>query len=189
MKKLHLIIIFALVLAACHGNRKTTKDNTTNEAVAVIENEVTEKVESSADEIGTEEGNIPVGGLNAIRFEGWTDKDWLDNDYIRALRTYVDAYCRGEIKNPELDKYKSIMQSKFTVLNIEPYIAGGAFITIVFLDNPQCVFESGVHSKVDDNNRVSDYSAHGLKLVDTECPLTKEDILEIIKEHPENKLW
>lgn len=81
------------------------------------------------------------------------------------------------------------MQSKFAVLNIEPYIAGGAFITIVFLDNPQCVFESGVHSKVDDNNRVSDYSAHGLKLVDTECPLTKEDILEIIKEHPENKLW
>lgn len=37
------------------------------------------------------------GGLNEIRFRGWDDKDWFDNDYIRELRSYLDAYCRGEV--------------------------------------------------------------------------------------------
>lgn len=50
--------------------------------------------------------------INEIRFDGWTDKDWLDNDYIRALRKYIDTYCHGEIKNSDLDQYMSIMQSK-----------------------------------------------------------------------------
>ena len=193
MKKLHFIILFALVLTACQGNKlqKVSDSNIqtveTESTIAVTSSDIEEP--QSQEEKDDDVDDIPEKSLNEIRFDGWTSEDWLDNDYIRALRTYIDTYCRGEIKNPDLDKYKPIMQSKFAVLRIEPLLTGGAFITIVFLDNPQCVFESGVHSKVDSNNNIYDYAAYGLRLVGTDFPTTKMEILDLIKEHPEHKLW
>lgn len=193
MKKLHFIILFALVLTACQGN-KLQKVSDSN--IQTVETESTIAVTSPDIEVALPQeekdgdvDDISAKSLNDVRFNGWIDADWLDNDYIRTLRKYIDAYCRGEIKNSDLDQYKSIMQSKFVVLNIEPFISGGTFITIVFLDNPQCVFNSWVYSEVNSNNQVVDYIAKGLRLVDTEYPMTKEEILEIIKEHPEHKLW
>ena len=193
MKKLHFIILFALVLTACQGNKlqKASDLNIQTEgiestiAVTSFDIEVAQLQKEKDDDVD----DISAKSLNDIRFDGWTDEDWLDNDYIRALRKHIDAYCRREIKSPDLDQYKSIMQSKFVVLNIEPFISGGTFITIVFLDNPHCVFNSWVYSEVNSNNQVVDYIAKGLRLVDTEYPMTKEEILEIIKEHPEHKLW
>lgn len=193
MKKLHFIILFALVLTACQGNKlqKASDLNIQTEgiestiAVTSFDIEVAQLQKEKDDDVD----DISAKSLNDIRFDGWTDEDWLDNDYIRALRKHIDAYCRGEIKSPDLDQYKSIMQSKFVVLNIEPFIAGGTFITIVFLDNPRCVYNSWVYSEVNSNNQVVDYVAKGLRLVDTEYPMTKEEILEIIKEHPEHRLW
>ena len=193
MKKLHFIILFALVLTACQGNKlqKASDLNIQTEgiestiAVTSFDIEVAQLQKEKDDDVD----DISAKSLNDIRFDGWTDEDWLDNDYIRALRKHIDAYCRREIKSPDLDQYKSIMQSKFVVLNIEPFISGGTFITIVFLDNPRCVFNSWVYSEVNSNNQVVDYVAKGLRLVDTEYPMTKEEILEIIKEHPEHKLW
>ena len=32
--------------------------------------------------------------LNDIRFDGWERSDWLDNEYIRTLRKYLDDYNR-----------------------------------------------------------------------------------------------
>ena len=32
--------------------------------------------------------------LNDIRFDGWERSDWLDNEYIRTLRIYLDDYNR-----------------------------------------------------------------------------------------------
>ena len=194
MKKLHFIILFALVLTACQGNKlqKASDLNIQTEGiestidVTSFDIEVAAQLQKKKDD---DVDDISAKSLNDIRFDGWTDEDWLDNDYIRALRKHIDAYCRREIKSPDLDQYKSIMQSKFVVLNIEPFISGGTFITIVFLDNPQCVFNSWVYSEVNSNNQVVDYIAKGLRLVDTEYPMTKEEILEIIKEHPEHKLW
>ena len=193
MKKLHFIILFALVLTACQGNKlqKASDLNIQTEgiestiAVTSFDIEVAQLQKEKDDDVD----DISAKSLNDIRFDGWTDEDWLDNDYIRALRKHIDAYCRREIKSPDLDQYKSIMQSKFVVLNIEPFISGGTFITIVFLDNPRCVFNSWVYSEVNSNNQVVDYVAKGLRLVDTEYPMTKEEILEIIKEHPEHRLW
>ena len=194
MKKLHFIILFALVLTACQGNKLQkvsdsniqTVETESTIAVTSFDIEVAAQLQKEKDD---DVDDISAKSLNDIRFDGWTDEDWLDNDYIRALRKHIDAYCRREIKSPDLDQYKSIMQSKFVVLNIEPFISGGTFITIVFLDNPHCVFNSWVYSEVNSNNQVVDYIAKGLRLVDTEYPMTKEEILEIIKEHPEHKLW
>lgn len=49
-------------------------------------------------------------GLNGIRFEEWGDKEWLDNNYIRSVRLYFDAYVLGLVKNEAFDKYKSAMK-------------------------------------------------------------------------------
>ena len=46
--------------------------------------------------------------LNDIRFAGWTKKEWADNDYIRAVREFIDAYNNGEIEYPYLDEYKHV---------------------------------------------------------------------------------
>lgn len=193
MKKLHFIILFALVLTACQGN-KLQKVSDSN--IQTVETESTIAVTSPDIEVALPQeekdddvDDLSAKSLNDVRFNGWTDADWLDNDYIRALRKYIDTYCHGEIKNHDIDQYRSIMQSKFAVLNIEPFIAGGTFITIAFLDNPRCVFNSWVYSEVNSNNQVVDYVAKGLRLVDTEYPMTKEEILEIINTHPEHKLW
>lgn len=41
--------------------------------------------------------------LNEIRFNGWERSDWLDNEYIRTLRKYLDYYNNGIVSNYELD--------------------------------------------------------------------------------------
>lgn len=199
MKTIFLCIFSLLAISSCHNIQKQNNNETAH--ISVLENIENNMVSESQDAIidknmhGEEMQNNSTSkssdnrSINEIRFDGWTDKDWLDNDYIRTLRKYIDAYCRREIKNPDIDQYRSIMQSKFAVLNIEPFIAGGTFITIVFLDNPQCVFNSWVYSEVDSNYQVVDYVAKGLRLVETEYPMTKDEILEIIKEHPEHRLW
>lgn len=44
-----------------------------------------------ADTIGTRKT------LNEIRFDGWERSDWLDNEYIRTLRKYLDDYNSGKV--------------------------------------------------------------------------------------------
>jgi uncharacterized protein YllA (UPF0747 family) len=47
-----------------------------------------------------------------------------------------------------------------------------------------------VYSDVDEEReKVLDYDCKSIQLEDSEMDLTKEEILKIIKEHPENKLW
>lgn len=128
--------------------------------------------------------------LNDIRFEGWKEQDWLDNEYIRALRKYIDAYNKGEIEDSSLNPYRENIKSKFVVYNIEPYLLGGLFISIVFLDMPEIVFDSWVYSNVDEiKEAVTGYEVHGISINKEKSAFTKENIIQIIEEHPENKLW
>ncbi len=41
--------------------------------------------------------------LNDIRFKDWDRSDWLDNEYIRTLRKYLDDYNKGIVSNTNLD--------------------------------------------------------------------------------------
>lgn len=128
--------------------------------------------------------------LNDIRFGGWTQKEWLDNEYIRTIRKHLDAYHRGEIKDTNLDQHKAYINSKFVIGNIEPYLLGGVFVYLMFVDNPSKVFTTWVYSDVDEKTEtVLGYECRGLKLEDYESEFTKEEILQISKEHPEMKLW
>lgn len=128
--------------------------------------------------------------LNDIRFGGWTQKEWLDNEYIRTIRKHLDAYHRGEIKDTNLDQHKAYINGKFVIGVIEPYLLGGAFVYLMFVDNPSKVFTTWVYSDVDEKTEtVLGYECRGLKLEDYESEFTKEEILQISKDHPEMKLW
>lgn len=124
--------------------------------------------------------------LNDIRFEGWKEQDWVDNKYIRTLRKYIDAYNNGEIENASLNIYQT--KGKFAVYNVEPFLLGGLLISIGFLDAPETIFEAWVYSDVE-KGVVTDYKVRNIKAEKMEDPFTKEEILQIIEEHPENKLW
>lgn len=87
-----------------------------------------------------EEDTITRKSLNDIRFEGWQRKDWLDNEYIRTLRGYLDDFHEGKIDNPALEPYKELVKSKFVIYYAEAFMLGGVLIYITFLDMPEAVF-------------------------------------------------
>lgn len=108
--------------------------------------------------------------LNDIRFDGWERSDWLDNEYIRTLRKYLDDYNSGKVSNANLDPYKEQIKGQFVVYDINSYLLGGALIRITFLDMPDRVFSCWIYSNVDEKKernggklRVSFYQHRGRK--------------------------
>lgn len=130
------------------------------------------------------------GGLNEIRFKDWSDEQWLDNDYIRELRSYIDAYARGEIYDETLEAHNELLDSKFCIGSIDPAIWGGAYIGFVFLDEPSRIFYAHVYSEVDEDlEEVVGYEVRYVMLSDRTFSFNKEEILQYINENPINKLW
>ena len=191
MKNCILILILILLIAGC-GNRHSQQVTTTQSIETGATDSTAEHVAEEPDiEILPDSMNI-VGGksLNDIRFGNWTEKDWFDNDYFRTLRTYIDACYKGEIKDEVLEPYKFALKGKFAIFNAESFIGGGLFIYFIFLDAPNKIFNTWIYSHVDENTEtVVDYQVRGVKIIEEDSEFTKEEILSIIKEHPENKLW
>lgn len=130
------------------------------------------------------------GGLNGIRFEGWTNKEFLNNEYLHTLRKYIDAYLDGEIEEPNLDPYRDRIKCPFAVYGTMPYTGGGLLATIIFIDMPEKMFDAWIYSSVDVEKRtVSGYQVQTIRVSEEEGTLAKEEILRIIKENPINKLW
>lgn len=128
--------------------------------------------------------------LNDIRFKGWTEKEWIDNDYIRELRKYIDACSEGKIKDQTLLAHKEILKSKFIVRLIEPAIYGGVFVYFIFLDASHKVFYTQVYSYVNpETKKVSSYEVRGVFLNEKETNYTRETLLNMVKKYPELKLW
>ena len=72
----------------------------------------------------------------------------------------------------------------------EPFLLGGLFIRFIFLDSPNNMFSAWVYSDVDEDREVvTGYSVRAIKLEDNNSGFTKSQILELVKEHPELKLW
>lgn len=137
-----------------------------------------------ADTIGTRKT------LNEIRFDGWERSDWLDNEYIRTLRKYLDDYNNGIVSNPVLDPYREQIEGQFVVYDINPYLLGGALIRITFLDMPDRVFSSWIYSNVDEKKEiVESYEFRSIGIEEETTGMTKEDILQAIKEMEGLKLW
>lgn len=173
MKAILLIpaIIIAL-LAYSMEQGKTKQDSIIDTAMQV------------ADTIGTRKS------LNEIRFDGWERSEWLDNEYIRTLRKYLDDYNNGIVSNPALDPYKEQIKGQFVVYDINPYLLGGTLIRITFLDMPDRVFSSWIYSNVDEKKEiVESYEFRSISIEEETTDMTKEDMLQAIKEMEGLKLW
>ena len=62
---------------------------------------------------------------------------------IRELRLYINDYLSGEIEDTELDEYRENIKGKFVIVNIVPFVMGGAQIYVCFMDCPSKVFSLG----------------------------------------------
>ena len=145
---------------------------------------------ASLPELTVEDETEDNVSLNDIRFANFSDEDWLDNDYIRALRMYLDDAVTGEIEDEELTPYLDIIKEKFVILNIEPAIMGGTFMYIAFIDHPQDMFVAWVYSDVDTETKtIGPYHTNMVSHHEEPLDLTKEQIMQIVEEHPELKLW
>ena len=175
MKKLLIALASIITVLSC-GQRNRTQ--------------ITEATSSDETAYETSTDTTSAETLNDIRFEGWTTKDWADNEYIREVRRYIDAYNTGQITDPNLDEYKEFIQGKFVIGDINPGLWGGAFMYILFFDHPDKMFSVLVYSDVDEEKRsVSNYKCMGLKLEDSKSGFTQTDIIQFLKQYPEHKLW
>ena len=183
MKKILLVVYCLIMLFACN-NQNIAK-------VADVSVDSLENVNyTDTAECDSIENTTYREPLNDIRFDGWTKKEWADNEYIREVRRYIDAYNNGEIKDPYLDEYKEFIQGNFVIGDINPGLWGGAFMYIVFYDHPDKTFSVLVYSDVDEETRtVSNYECRGLKYEDMDLGFSQEDILQFLKECPEQKMW
>lgn len=166
------IAIFFILSAYSMTHDKAKQDSIIDTAMQV------------ADTIGTRKT------LNEIRFDGWERSEWLDNEYIRTLRKYLDDYNNGIVSNPVLDPYREQIEGQFVVYDINPYLLGGALIRITFLDMPDRVFSSWIYSNVDEKKEiVESYEFRSISIEEETTDMTKEDILQAIKEMEGLKLW
>lgn len=164
----------AFLLASCAGKTQGNVDSTDSSFCE------TDKLRE--DSIGE--------SLNDIRFADFKDKDWLDNEYIRTLRKYLDTYNRGETEEENLNPYRNITKGQFVIANVSPSPWGGLRIHFMFIDHPEHLFCAYVYSTVDmDERKVVNYSVHYISVTDNEYEITKEEILDSLKVHPELKLW
>ena len=172
MKKLLLLSLCLFGLLACGPSKKLNNGNSTSNSCEVAD-------------------DTPTGvALNDIRFAGWGRNEWADNEYIRTLRKYLDEYNSGKIEDVRLDEYKDYIKGKFVIANIEPYIVGGAYISIIFYDNPDKIFSAVVYSDVDIKTReVTNYEFRSMDLTLTGYDVTQEEIHQFLEECPEHKLW
>ena len=180
MKGLLLFVCLATFFS-CNSKNRTNSNSAVEDSA----------IEASSTYVASEVANN--GGkeaLNDIRFAGWGKKEWADNDYIRAVRKYIDAYNSGEIKDDYLDEQKKYIQGEFAIADIQPYIAGGALIYIIFYVNPEQTFSAHAYSDVDQKTRaVSNYECRGLKNENMNLEFSQEDIIQFLKDCPEQRLW
>ena len=117
-------------------------------------------------------------GLNGIRFENWGDKEWLNNNYIRSVRLYIDAYNLGLVKDEELDKHKAALKGKFCICSIEPFMGGGAWMHIAFVDDTSFSLRFWVYSFVNEDNPIAieGYDVRGSVLIDEPLGITAKEI-------------
>lgn len=145
-----------------------------------------EETSYSEEEEDTDDGM----SLNDIRFADFDDDDWLDNEYIWALRQYLDDIDVSKIKDESLKPYLKVIKGKFVIARVEPALMGGLFIMFSFIDKPEGIFSTWVYSDVNEaTGEVSNYTVNGIKLEDIKNDMSREEILKIMKEHPELKLF
>lgn len=180
----YLFIILTATFISMMANCRNFIDNEMEENVEYIE-----LADSSCYEFVD---TIAITGrsLNDIRFEGWTENDWIDNPYIVSLRQYLDDFASGKIENANMEQYKESLTGKFIIGSTSPALLGGLWIEFIPFELPNRIFVSWVYSDVDtDAEKVIDYNVRMVDVHDETIDMTKDDILKALKDYPELKLW
>ena len=175
MKKFWVLLAFApMVAAGCKSGKKAeVKDEVVADSTSLV-----------ADSVGMSEA------LNDIRLRGWTRKEWVDNDYIRTLRKYIDDYNEGKVSDVNLEPYREKIRCKFVVYDIEAYMLGGVLLRVLFFDLPDTVFSAWIYSYVDEETKkVKGYNMRSIMVEEEKVDCTQEDMLQAVEEVPELKLW
>lgn len=175
MKKSIFISVFMFLAICSAGTSKVDKQDTTTQEVVVDIEEVT-----------TDESS-----LNEIRFANWGDEEWSDNEYIKAVRKHIDKLNNGEITDEMIEPFKHYLQGKFVITYMEPSYYGGAMVLFFFIDNPDIIFNAWVYSSVDVSNKaITDYEVRGSIIIsDDYTGLTREEVMENLKNNPQIKVW
>ncbi len=181
--KIMTLLLAAVMMFGCkvESKPKTQTNENTVEVVAA------DTVVVSAHEVS----EPPSESSNDIRFENFkTNVDWLDNEYIQALRAYLDDCAEGVVDEPCLVDYPTFAKGKIAIMQTEPFLMGGLFVYFFFVEDPNWVFNANVYSDVDESTRtVSGYRVLSMSKGDMETGLTKEEVLKIANTTPENQLW
>ena len=194
--KILTLTIALLLCFSCSQSKSKQAEVNTDTTTVYSQSETSESQEMTDEEVEAALNAIIDGSdgksLNDIRFGSWTEKDWYDNDYFRFLRECMDDCLEG-IENDntqQLQDYKSVLKDKFFIYDVSPYIGGGLFITLGFFNNPEIMYHTAVYSDVDrDTEKIIAYRLREFKESEETLEIAKEDILQIMKEHPENRLW
>ena len=178
-----LVIFTSLLISFTLVNCKQTPSHT--EAMTRSDSEI-EMILGNDEASDDSTSNVP--SLNEIRFSKFTQQDWYDNDYFRALRTYIDGVNKGMIE--ENEEIKHLLDGEFMVADAQEYMMGGMLVRFIFLNHPDKLFEAWIYSDVDlDKQIVTDYYVRTISLEDEDLQGTKDDLLQYIKENPGMKLW
>ena len=179
MSRILVFVLFFLALTGCKSKPYHTEATTRSDSEIEM---ILGNKEASDDSTS----NVP--SLNDVRFSKFTEQDWYDNDYFRALRSYIDGVNKGTIEEDE--EIKPLLECEFVVVDAAEYMMGGMLIRFIFLKHPDKLFESWVYSDVDlEKQTVTDYYVRTISLEDEDLQGTKEDLLQYIKENPGMKLW
>ena len=139
-----------------------------------------------------EEDNIK--SLNTIRFQNFKERDWVNNGYIRELRSFIDEYCQGKIE-PDTTLIQSInvkeLRGKFAIGHVEPFMGGGLFLQIMFVDHPQDIYSAWVYSFVDEGREVvTGYECRMFRKEEGKSSFhTKQELIDKVVSNPNHKLW
>lgn len=175
---------------ACNNNTNENDDVELKKESAVSQGE-SEPI-GTLDEVVVDDEMLSVqSSLNDIRFANFkTRKDWLNNEYILTMCRYLNDYRAGRVKNEELDPYKKGLNSQFVIYDTEPFIMGGLYVQLIFLDMPDKLFTGWVYSYVDETTKtVTGYEYRSLILQEENGEFTKETLLQAVEEVPDLKLW
>lgn len=192
MTKIKVLLIFLVVITmtmiSVSCTRKSQVNSNPSKRNVSVVNDNSLEIEDSAE---VDDDGISMGkSLNEIRFSNFEEKDWYDNEYIRALRRYVDDLSKGKVDDEDVLSYRNDVKGKFVVVYSEQSLGGGLYILIVFVDKPENIFRSWVYSFVDEGSEtITGYEVRLFKLEKEKSPLTKEQLLEVIDKYPGQKLW
>ena len=165
-------MFFPVGIAANLMSEENLGDDTEETDSIVVDPQILEDIEIylrsprySASRIATEEdldsdstNTNCIKTINEIRFDGWTEDDFFNNDYLRAFRRYMNTWLQGkEMDDTEadpsaLEPLRERLGGKFITFNVREFSFGGLLYILVSVDNPFLSLRVWIYSVVNDGH-------------------------------------